>query len=66
MKQSKTIYTHKVKGGNYSVLDVCEYQHGNIWYPAVYYISLDTRKKYVREEQDFNDKFAVKNENEVK
>ena len=57
---NKTIYTHKIKGGNYSVLDICEYQHDNIWYEAVFYVSLDTGKKYVRQTDDFDLKFAVK------
>ena len=57
---NKTIYTHYKKGGNYEVLDICEYQHEGIWYEAVFYVSLDTGKKYVRQEQDFNDKFKLK------
>lgn len=54
-----TIYSHKIKGGNYTILDICEYKHENIWYNGILYVSLDTGKKYIREEKSFNDKFEV-------
>ena len=56
---STTFYTHNKKGKKYAILNLCQYQHNNIWYDAVMYQSVETGKNYVREESDFDLKFKV-------
>ena len=55
-----TEYTHKTKKGTYIVLFPCQYQHESVWFEAVCYKSLESGEIYVRKEDDFNLKFAVK------
>ena len=56
---STTFYTHNKKGKKYTVLNLCQYQHNNVWYDAVMYQSVETGKNYVREEESFNNSFKV-------
>jgi len=56
---STTFYTHNKKGKKYTVLNLCRYQHNNIWYDAISYQDMETNKIYVRSEDSFNDSFKV-------
>ena len=56
---STTFYTHNKKGKKYTVLNLCRYQHNNIWYDAIAYRDVETKKIYVRSEDSFNDSFKV-------
>ena len=56
---STTYYTHYKKGKKYSVLNLCQFQFENIWYDAISYVDVETKKIYVRSEESFNDSFKV-------
>ncbi len=56
---STTFYTHNKKGKKYAILNLCQYQHNNIWYDAIAYRDVETNKIYVRSEESFNDSFKV-------
>ena len=58
---STTFYTHNKKGKKYTVLNLCQYQHNNIWYDAVMYQSVETGKNYVREEGEFDKEYSIWN-----
>ena len=54
-----TLYTHNKKGKKYSILNLCKYQHNNIWYDAITYRDVESNKIYVRSEDSFNNSFKV-------
>ena len=54
-----TFYTHNKKGKKYTILNLCQYQHNNIWYDSIAYRDVETNKIYVRSEDSFNDSFKV-------
>lgn len=56
---TNTLYTHYSKKGLYTVLFPCQYQHNNVWYDAISYVDVETKKIYVRSEESFNDSFKV-------
>ncbi len=54
-----TYYTHIKKGKIYYILNLCQYQHEDVWYDAIMYQDVESRKSYVREIVDFDLKFKV-------
>lgn len=46
------------KGNRYIVLRMAELKFGTIWIPCVVYESIHEKKTYVREREDFREKFA--------
>ena len=56
---STTFYTHNKKGKKYTVLNLCQFQFENIWYDAISYVDVETKKIYVRESEDFDKSFKV-------
>jgi len=51
------IYRHYYKNDEYFVLDFCKIQDKNKWKDAVLYQKVNSNKKFVRELQEFKDKF---------
>ena len=59
MKQT-TFYKHyNKKEPTYQILTAGEMQINNKWYEAVVYQDIHSKKVYIREESDFNEKFKV-------
>ena len=56
---STTFYTHNKKGKTYTILNLCQFQFENIWYDAISYQDMETKKIYVRESEDFDNSFKV-------
>jgi hypothetical protein len=55
-----TFYKHNKKTEpTYQVLNAGEVQIDNVWYPCVIYRDIDSKKVYVRQEIDFDNKFKI-------
>ena len=54
-----TIYKHYKKGGEYIIINAGEMQIDNVWIECVIYQDIDSKKVYVREAVDFENKFSA-------
>ncbi len=63
---TEVIYKHYKKGGQYIIINAGEMQIDDVWHECVIYQDINSKKIYVREAIDFENKFsAQKNESEV-
>ena len=53
------IYKHYKKGGNYIIINAGEMQIDDVWHECVIYQDINSKKIYVREVVDFEDKFSA-------
>ena len=58
---STTFYTHNKKGKKYAILNLCQYQHNNIWYDSIAYRDVETNKISVMQESDFDKEYSLWN-----
>ena len=58
---STTFYTHNKKGKTYTILNLCQYQHNNIWYDSIAYRDVETNKISVMQESDFDKEYSLWN-----
>ena len=55
-----TYYKHNKKTQpTYQIINAGEVQIDNIWFPCVIYRDIDSKKVYVRQESDFENKFSI-------
>ena len=59
--KNTTYYTHNKKGKKYSILNLCKYQHNNIWYDAITYQDVESNKIYVMQENQFDKEHSIWN-----
>lgn len=54
---SEEIYTHREKGGSYTILHKTEIKIEGFWIPGYVYKSLDSGRIYTRSEKSFKENF---------
>ena len=60
------IYKHYKKGGKYIIINAGEMQIDDVWHECVIYQCLNSKRIYVREAVDFEDKFSAKKELKIR
>ena len=56
---TEVIYKHYKKGGQYIIINAGEMQIDDVWHECVIYQDINSKKIYVREAIDFENKFSA-------
>ena len=58
-------YTHYKKKGEYQIINAGEMQVEDVWHECVIYQDIDSKKVYVREVVDFENKFSAEEKTNI-